>query len=638
MDFFRGFVPTKNKKCLMKFKNVADSELKTLEQVKSLDEYAGILSEDAILIDIDDFEQSETLMQIVEDNDLICRVYETTRGKHFLFKNTDADGRILQEKCKTGCKLACGLTADIKVGCTNAYSILKYNNKARKIIYDKFNDEEYQEVPKYLLPVSTKLDFLTMGNGDGRNQSLFNYILTLQSNDFSVDDCRECIKIINDYVLTEPLDDNELDTILRDEAFEKPVFFGKKGAFLFDKFANYLKNNNHIIKINGQMHIYQDGIYKHGVKAVEAEMIKHIPNLNRAKRAEVLTYLELLVNNDTEMSDAKYIAFKNGIYDIETGDFMDFSPEYVITNKINFNYNPDAYNETTDRTLNKLACNDKKIRALLEEVIGYTFYRRNELRKAFILIGDKANGKSTYLDMIKTMLGENNTCALDLKELADRFKTAEMFGKLANIGDDIGDEFIPNPAIFKKLTSGDRLNAERKGQDPFDFNNYSKLLFSANNIPRIKDKSGAVISRLVIIPFNATFSANDPDFDPYIKYKLRSSESIEYLIQIGIKGLKRVLSNQKFTTSEKVQKELQEYEESNNPILLFFKDEPKIENEPTSKVYRQYSEFCIANTFTPMSNIEFSKQIKKRFNMEIVAKSINGKKYRVFVKKVIDDI
>lgn len=633
MDFFRGFVPTKNKKCLMKFKNVADSELKTLAQVKSLDEYAGILSEDAILIDIDDFEQSETLMQIVEDNDLICRVYETTRGKHFLFKNTDAEGHILQDKCKTGCKLACGLTADIKVGCTNAYSILKYNNKARKIIYDKFDDEAYQEVPKYLLPVNTKLDFLTMGNGDGRNQSLFNYILTLQSNDFSVDDCRECIKIINDYVLTEPLDDNEIDTILRDEAFEKPVFFGKKGAFLFDKFANYLKNNNHIIKINGQMHIYQDGIYKNGIKYIEAEMIKHIPNLNRAKRAEVLTYLELLVNNNTEMSDAKYIAFKNGVYDIETGDFMDFSPDYVITNKINFDYNPDAYNETTDRTLNKLACNDKNIRALLEEVIGYTFYRRNELRKAFILIGDKANGKSTYLDMIKTMLGENNTCALDLKELADRFKTAEMFGKLANIGDDIGDEFIPNPAIFKKLTSGDRLNAERKGQDPFDFNNYSKLLFSANNIPRIKDKSGAVISRLVIIPFNATFSANDPDFDPYIKYKLRSPESIEYLIQIGIEGLKRVLSNQKFTTSEKVQKELQEYEETNNPILLFFKDEPKIENEPTSKVYRAYSEFCIANTFTPMSNIEFSKQIKKRFNMEIVAKSINGKKYRVFVKK-----
>lgn len=633
MKLFKGFVPTKDKKCLMKFKNVSADELQTYEQVKNLPEYAGILAEETILIDIDDYEQSEKLMKIVEEKELICRVYETSRGKHFLFKNEDAGGRTIQETCKTHTTLACGLQVDIKVGCRNSYSILKYKNKERKILYDKLDDEEYQELPKWLLPVKSSMEFLTMRSGDGRNQSLFNYILTLQSNDFTVEECRECIKIINDYILSDPLDENEIDTILRDDAFQKPIFFGKRGAFLFDKFATYLKNNNHIIKINGQMHIYDDGIYVNGTRFIEAEMIKHIPNLNRTKRAEVLSYLDLLVQENTATSDAELIAFKNGVYNIETGDFLNFSPDYIITNKINFNYVPNAYSEIVDKMLNKLACNDAGIRLLLEEVVGYCFYRRNELRKAFILIGDKANGKSTLLDMIKTMLGDRNTAALDLKELGDRFKTAELFGKLANIGDDIGDEFIANPAVFKKLTSGDRVNAERKGQDPFDFNNYSKLLFSANNIPRIKDKSGAVISRLVIIPFNASFSKDDPDYDPYIKYKLRKPESIEYLIQLGIEGLKRVLENRSFTVSEKVQKELEEYEENNNPILLFFKDEPKLENEPTSKVYKKYSEFCIANTFTPMSNIEFSKQVKKRYGLEIVSKSVGGKKYRVFVKK-----
>ena len=632
-EFFKGFVPTKDKKCTMKFKNASADELLTYDQVKNLDEFAGILAEDTILIDIDDKEMSDKLFKIVEDKELICRVYETTRGKHFLFRNINNEGEVLQDICKIHCNLAIGLVADIKVGVKNSYSILKFNGKERKILYDKFDDETYQVVPKYLLPVRSSMDFLKMKSGDGRNQSLFNYILTLQSSEFNVEECRECIKLINEYVLEEPLEDNEIDTILRDDSFKKPVFFSKKGAFLFDKFATFLKNNHHIIKINGQMHIYENGVYKQGIKHIEAEMIKHIPNLNRSKRAEVLTYLDLLVGHNTPMSEAKYIAFKNGVLNIETNEFEDFSPDYVITNKIDFDYNPDAYSEITDRTLNKLACQDSDIRKLLEEVIGYTLYRRNELRKAFIMIGDKANGKSTYLDMIKTMLGEDNTCALDLKELGDRFKTAELFGKLANIGDDIGDEFIPNPAIFKKLTSGDRLNAERKGQDPFDFNNYSKMLFSANNIPRIKDKSGAVISRLVIIPFNATFSVNDEDFDPYIKYKLRKPEAIEYLIQVGIEGLKRVLANQKFTVSNKVQKELEEYEENNNPILLFFKEEPKIENEPTSHVYKKYSEFCLANSFTPMSNIEFSKQIKKRYGLEIVTKSIKGKKYRIFVNK-----
>ena len=633
MNLFRGYVPTKNKKCLMKFKNVSADELQTFEEVENLTEYAGILADDTILIDVDDFDQSEILMHIVEDLQLRCRVYETTRGKHFLFKNTTESGNFIQDSGKTKTLLACGLTSDIKVGCKNSYSVLKFKGKDRPIIYDIFENEEYQELPKWLMPVKSKVNFLSMESGDGRNQALFNYILTLQSHDFSVEECRETIHLINDYILKDKLDETEIETILRDDAFQKPIFFSKRGQFLFDKFATYLKNTHHIIKINGQLHIYQDGIYINGLKQIESEMIKHIPNLNRSKRAEVLTYLDIMIRENERMSDAKYIAFRNGVYDVETEEFLDFNPDYIITNKIDFDFNPDAYYEVTDITLNKLSCDEEEIRNLLEEAIGYCFYRRNELRKAFIMIGDKANGKSTYLDMIKSLLGDANTSALDLGELGDRFKTAELFGKLANIGDDIGDDFIPNPAIFKKLTSGDRLNAERKGQDPFDFNNYSKMLFSANNMPRIKDKSGAVISRLVIIPFNATFTKDDPDFDPYIKYKLRQPESMEYLIQLGLKGLKRVLENRCFTVSEKVQRELEEYEENNNPILSFFKEEPKIENEPTNKVYREYSEFCRANNFNAMSNIEFSKQVKKRFNFEIVNKTIKGKKYRIFIKK-----
>lgn len=634
MSLFKGYVPSKNKKCTMAFKDSDGSDLLTYEQVSKLPEYAGILDEDTILIDIDDKEQSDKLLKIVEDKELICRVYQTTKGKHFLFKNVDDKGEHLQETCKTKCQLACGLVKiDIKVGCRNSYSVLKYNGKEREILYDKLDDEEYQVVPKWLLPIKSKFDFAELKSGDGRNQALFNYILTLQGNDLSVDECKECIRVINDYIIPDPLDESELETILRDEAFQKPVFFNNRGQFYFDKFATYLKNNNHIIKINGQLSIYKDGIYVHGNNKIEAEMIRHISNLNRAKRAEVLAHINLQIESNSQIGDARYIAFKNGVYNIETDEFTDFSPEYVITNKINFNYVPDAYSEIVDKTLNKLACGDKQIRALLEELIGFTFYRRNELRKAFILVGDKSNGKSTYLDMIKTLLGDDNTTALDLKDLGDRFKTAELFGKLACIGDDIGDEFIPNPAAFKKLTSGDRMTVEKKGQDPFDFNSYAKLLFSANNIPRIKDKSGAVISRLIIIPFNATFSSDDADYDPHIKYKLRTSESMEYLIQLGIKGLKRVLKNQKFTKSEKAQQELKEYEVNNNPILLFFEENPKLENEPTKYVYRKYTEFCIANSFNPMSNIEFSKQVKKHYKVDIVVKSIQGKQLRVFVKK-----
>lgn len=626
MDLFKGYVPTKDKKCLQTFKGKSAAELKSYRQVKSLPEFAGILAEDTILIDIDNFDQSEIMMNIVEDLQLRCRVYETSRGKHFLFKNDNVESN------KIHTKLACGLGADIKLGTRNSYSILKFNNKEREIIYDIFDDEEYEPAPKFFTPIKTNIDFLNMEAGEGRNQNLFNYILTLQSNGFSVDEARKTIELINTYVLPDKLDENELQTILRDDAFKKPIFF-EKGKFLFDKFAVYLKNNNHIVRINNQLHIYHDGIYIKGQPEIEAAMIEHIPNLNRAKRAEITSYLDILIRKNVKATDANLIAFKNGIYNIDTGEMTDLSPDVIITNKINHNFNPNAYSELMDKTLTKLACGDEHVRALLEEAVGYCFFRRNELRKSFILTGDKKNGKSTYLAVLKELLGDENTAALDLNELGERFSPASLFGKLANIGDDIADDFISNPAIFKKIVSGDWIKGENKGKDEFFFKPYCKLLFSANNIPRIKDKSGAVLDRLVIIPFDARFSKDDPDFDPYIKYKLIQDESIEYLILLGIKGLKRVLENQEFTKSEKVQKSIDEYKENNNPILLFFKEDVKIINEPTNQVYKKYNEFCLANSFTPMSNIEFSKQVKKHFDLDIISKSIKGKKYRIFIKR-----
>lgn len=629
---YKGYIKSKGKAAIEPFKD--RTKFRTYDEVKSLPGFAGVLADDTILIDIDDTEQSEILMNIVEEYQLDCRVYQTARGRHFLFKNHSIT------RNKTGVPLAIGLSADIKLGSRSSYEILKIDGEERFIEWDIEEGGHYQELPKWLFPVRAAVDFLNMDAGDGRNQALFNYILTLTANDFSVDETREAIRILNRFVFKEPLSDEELEVILRDEAFQKPVFFNGS-TFLFDRFATYLKNNFYVVKINGQLHIYQDGIYINGYKPIETTMIQQIPNLRKTQRKEVLEYMELIVEEKSP-ADARYIGFNNGVLDIVTGALQPFTPELVITNRIPWNYEPDAYSELADKTLNKLACGDEVIRALLEECIGYCFYRRNELGKAFILTGDRNNGKSTFLDCVETILGEQNISALDLKELGDRFSTSMMFGKLANIGDDIGDDFLQGSqvAIFKKVVTGNRIKAERKGQDPFEFNPYIKLLFSANDIPRMKDKTGAVLRRLVIIPFNARFSKYlpsgelDPDFNPYIKYELVEQSSIEYLIKVGVEGLKRIIENNEFTKSEKVQQQLDEYENENNPIKAFIDDcgVEMIENELTSDVYKRYQVFCAENSMQPMAKTTFSKQINKRLGFETVVVKLNNKSKRIFRK------
>ena len=116
--------------------------------------------------------------------ELKCRVYATTRGKHFLFKNCGV------KKSWTKCTLAVGITTDGKVGANNSYEILKSGGVERPILYD-FPEGEIQELPKWLTPVKSNYDFPNLGEGDGRNQTLFNYILTLQSDDFTKEEARE---------------------------------------------------------------------------------------------------------------------------------------------------------------------------------------------------------------------------------------------------------------------------------------------------------------------------------------------------------------------------------------------------------------------------------------------------------------
>ncbi len=635
--FFKGYVPTKNKKCLMSFKGKSSNELLTLEEANKYDEYAGILDDDAILIDIDDYDHngnlkygvalSPILLKMVEELNVICRVYQATRGYHFVFKNKHI------KKCATDVNLACGIRADIKVGKVASYEILKYKGVERKIIYDKFDDETYDYVPKWLYPIKSDVNFINMSDGDGRNQTLFNYILTLQSNGFSVNECREVLTILNKYVLREPLDERELAVIMRDESFKKDSFFSGN-TFLFDKFSKFLMSNAYIRKINEKLHIYKDGIYVDGSLYIEQEMINNIEHLNRSKRAEVLAYLDLIVPS-IEPSDARYIAFNNGIYDIVDNKMLPFTPEIVITNKIQYDYIPGSYHTLADKTLNKLACHDTEIRALLEEAIGYCFYRRNELRKSFILIGERSNGKSTYLDLVGKLLGEINTSALDLNEIGHQFRTAEIFNKLANIGDDIEDEFISGAALFKKVVSGSVITVEKKGKDPYKFHPYTKFLFSANNIPRIKDKTGAVLDRLVIIPFNAKFGPDDPDFDPYIKYKLLNEDVMKYLIVIGLEGLKRVLSKKAFTISKKVTNELNAYEKKNNPVLLFFEEVTvnDIINHTNTEVYVRYSAWSNQNGFQANSIVEFGRKITKHFNLTTTVKKVDGKTQRIYVEK-----
>ena len=620
---YKGYLKSKGKRTITKFKENSDVLL-NYKQARSFKSFVGVLDDDYIMIDVDDINEAEILLNIIEDEQIHCNVLSTDKGMHFYFKGYNMTTN------KTKNYTAIGIMCDFKLGCRNSCDPLKINGTFRKWI-KRVEDEQLDELPKWL-EASFKNDpgFSELGEGDGRNQTLFNYILKLQQIAFSKDEIRNTIRIINKHILFEPISDKELDVILRDEAFLKESFF-INGKFQHDLFAKFLISEYHIIRIADILHIYIDGYYSDKQDDIERLMIKHIPGLKKIQRQETLSYLQLQTKQK-ELSPVNYLTLANGIYDLNTNSMQSFTPEIIVKNKIPVPYIENSYHEITDKTFNKLAVNDHELRNLFEEILGYTLFRRNEYGKFFILTGGGSNGKSSFLKILRALVGDTNTSSVALKDVNGRFKTAELFGKLVNLGDDIGKGFIKDSAELKNLATGETLVVERKGKDPFDLRNYAKLIFSANEVPRIDDKTDGLNRRLMIVPFKAKFTNTDIDYDPFIIDKLLSPDSLQYCLVMAIRGLNRLLKNNRFTKPKTVTAEIEAYKERNNPVLAFLNnEEPKLENESTKDIYTQYSEYCVEYGYKSVSRAVFTKEVCRLKKVESKQIRVNGIREHIYV-------
>ena len=600
------------------------------DEVQDCENYGAICNDDIVDVSFDDIEMFDKFLDLCDDMSLTPYALYSPHGGHTFWRYNDniINGKDIQT--------AGGFTVDIHNKGT--YIPLKCDGRLRKEVYD---NAEIYDLPIFLYPIKSNEKLWQLKDGDGRNDILSKHAFILNNQlQLEKDEIINQINLINKYILKDQIPQDELDTILRDETFDKMqknVFFDGH-SFLHHVFGEYLINKYHIVMIDRQLHMFNGEIYEHveGDDNILNAMITEIENLKDAQRTEVIKYIKIRAIK-CEAASERYIAFKNGIYDIYEETLLPFSTELYVTIQIPWNYNNKAYHKLTDTVLDNISCQDTEVRALLEECIGYCFYKTNELGSSFFLIGNRSNGKSTFLKMVKNVLGRKNYSALDLSELSERFNTATMYNKLANIGDDIGDEYLygSKVAIFKKLVTGDTVKAEEKNQPVFMFDPFAKMFFAANEMPKIKDKTGAVLRRMVIVPFNAEFNRDDPNFKHNIIKDLITAEAAEYLINIGIKGLNRILDRQNFTQPDKVKKQLEEYERSNDTVLQFVEEVglEEIIGNSVDDVYARYQVYCAKNgyQYTGVKNT-FSASLKKKYNIEARQVRILGKRINTYIK------
>lgn len=636
-DLFKGYI-----KSIGKMPIGAIKDAKYLPEPPKNHDYVGVLKDGYVQVDFDDETEANIAMKIMEEYKLKCDILKTSRGVHMYFLN---DPVIKKQAVATFS--AIGLHCDIGLGSNIRVVPLRItvDVEVKKVVNGETITEKQKQtiirewiqtydeldvIPCFFRPIGTRDYELRKCNT--RNQTLYNYILVLQSHNFTKDEIRKSIHVINSYILYEPLSDREIDIITRDEAFSEELFFDDK-KFLHDRFGNYMLTNSNILKINNQVHIYTtDKLYSNDPHEFEKKMISKIPCLKDVQRKEVFKYIELQCMKQGEFDSPKYIGLKSNILNIETMEEEPYTPERIINNRIDHEYDPECYSEIMDKTLDKVCCYDAQIRALFEELIGYTLYRKNLMQVCFILTGEGSNGKSTILNCIKKLLGKENYTTLDLRELEADYKPAELYGKLANIGDDISAKYLESSSVFKKCVTGEGFMVARKYGQPFILESYATQIFCANELPQVHDKSDGFARRIVIVPFNAKFSKTDVDYDPFIEDKLMSDEAISYLLKIAIQGLSRVVINRGFTKSDFGEKEKTDYLRSNNNVLEWLDEDPEVENQSVNDVYQIYQVWCVRNGCTPVKKLNFSKEIRKQLGFVSKTKTISGKSVRVYCK------
>ena len=309
----------------------------------------------------------------------------------------------------------------------------------------------------------------------------------------------------------------------------------------------------------------------------------------------------------------------NGLFNTKTKLLESFNPKYFITAKVDTNYNINALKNyeaikdiyfNYDNWLNSIACGDPEIIALFWQLTNEAINPNKTRRKIAIMLGSGTNGKSTFRQMIINLIGDTNISVATPHELQSRFGLTSLEGKICNYGDEVGTKPLDEMDKLKSISSGESVNYELKNKDVRNYDFKTLLIFNSNEIPLIKDKSEAVLNRLLIIPFKANFEGVK---DESIKdEKLKDKRILEYILYTALN-----LEFDKFIVPKAVQQQLEVYKQENDSIynfMLSYIDEGyhRVSCVPISFITNDYENYCYENGYNPRKRI--GKQLEIHLN------------------------
>lgn len=542
--------------------------------------------------------------------------------------------------------LACGVNAN-----TLAYTkkgteiLLPFHSKenvlkkysSTTIVYSNGIDE----LPMWLTPLrrasSNVTDGLAIPIRENASSILVGHVTHVAG--FTREQQKELLQIMNANLVVPPLDPQTVTNLCDSFADSLLYEFMYKNEFLHDKFGDYVIEACHIKKdkISGKLYFYDDKhkIYTDDPDFLRGFITKLCPRLKQYQKDEAIKYISDILETDSVKfnSNPFNIVFKNGILHLEDMEFEEMSPDQLESVQINVNYNSNAKSAIADDFFHNVTCGDEATKQLLYESIGYAMLKTSELAKSFMLTGSGRNGKSTFFDVVATILGEDNVTHLSPNDLTNNFRSSTLVGKLASLAADISAKPLSETDMLKSISAGDRIMIEKKYEQAYEGRVYSTLFFACNKLPKTPDTSDGFYRRWVIIPFNANLTKVKNVEGFLFKKRLLSQESLDYIAYNAVQAIRKLFATtQEFTEPQSVILMKEAYKINNSSVLSWFK-ENFVHNKtnPTEKekevgikdlgymklgiAYEDYTEWCKETNKQALARPNFEEEVKNQFGV-----------------------
>lgn len=404
----------------------------------------------------------------------------------------------------------------------------------------------------------------------------------------------------------------------------------RKPAFAHTIMAAYVMQEHHIVRYpdaDGEIYIYnpKNGIYEMDKTGRRLRhIIRGLEFLKDNSVKEVRNYIIDVCNVKTEINN-DYVATKNGLVHYKTKVFKEFTPDVFLTSKIPTSYNPNAYNEFVDNTLRKVSCEHDSTLLNIYEMFAQVLYPEILIDQIIYLLGTVAdNGKSTILHMIKaTFDSGGQISSVSPQRLANNnFAGSSIYGKMANVVDDLPNMEIEDTGNIKSAVTGGYLEIEQKGKDSRSVRMQTPFIIASNHYPKFKESGDQINKRLHIIPFEYSFKNDDDRLTVSESTEIIYSESAkEYILKLAIDTLADMLNRKGsyITPNERSDRSIEMFTENNNPLseYLEYRDANFFLNHTGVETYTNYKAWCNQNFIrNPIDKSDFITVIENHFNLE----------------------